>query len=145
VGNYRETLQVAKRLLRARGQLFVGEGYWRCDPAPEYLDFLKMAADEHTDHRGNQAAGVREGYELIRCSECSLEEWDVYEGTYARNVEEHVRANADDPDAATMLKRCRLWREGYVRWGRQTLGFGLYLFRLGASSFAALDTNKGAI
>jgi hypothetical protein len=28
-----------------------------------------------------------------------------------------------------MLERIRGWRETYRRWGRDTLGFGLYLFR----------------
>jgi len=27
-----------------------------------------------------------------------------------------------------MLERIRRWRDGYLRWGRDTLGFGLYLF-----------------
>ena len=42
----------------------------------------------------------------------------------------HVRANPHDPDAQAMLERIRPWREAYLRWGRDTLGFGLYLFRL---------------
>jgi hypothetical protein len=27
-----------------------------------------------------------------------------------------------------MGERIRRWRETYLRWGRDTLGFGLYLF-----------------
>ena len=27
-----------------------------------------------------------------------------------------------------MLERSRKWRDAYLRWGRDTLGFGVYLF-----------------
>jgi hypothetical protein len=27
-----------------------------------------------------------------------------------------------------MLKRIRRWRDAYLRWGRDTLGFAVYLF-----------------
>ena len=57
--------------------------------------------------------------------------WDLYEGTYAANVERFAAAHPDDPDAPAMLARIRPWREGYLRWGRTTLGFALLLWRAG--------------
>jgi hypothetical protein len=129
VKDYRETLRVAKRLLRPNGLLLVGEGYWKCEPSAEYLAFMKMSAAEQSTHHGNQISGIEEGFELLCCSECSLEEWDAYEDQYAHNVEDFVRRNDNDPDAEAMLQRIRPWRQAYLRWGRDTLGFGLYLFR----------------
>jgi hypothetical protein len=55
-------------------------------------------------------------------------EWDAYEGLYHRTVEDYVAAHPEDPDAPVMAERIRRWREAYLRWGRDTLGFGLYLF-----------------
>jgi cyclopropane fatty-acyl-phospholipid synthase-like methyltransferase len=130
-GGYLATLKTARRLLRPGGQLLVGEGYWKRPPSAEYLAFLQMTAQEHSSHEGNQSTGESEGFELVMCSECSPEEWDAYEDQYTRNVEEYVKANESDPDAAAMLRRIRPWREAYLRWGRDTLGFGLYLFRAG--------------
>ncbi|MCC6194158.1 MAG: class I SAM-dependent methyltransferase, partial [Burkholderiales bacterium] len=34
----------------------------------------------------------------------------------------------EDPDVPAMLERIRKWRDGYLRWGRDTLGFAVYLF-----------------
>jgi len=34
----------------------------------------------------------------------------------------------EDPDVPAMLERIRRWRDGYLHWGRETLGFGVYLF-----------------
>ncbi|MDA1017866.1 MAG: methyltransferase domain-containing protein [Planctomycetota bacterium] len=51
VGNYRETLRVAKRLLSPNGLLLVGEGYWKRIPSADYLAFLKMSFEEHSTHQ----------------------------------------------------------------------------------------------
>jgi hypothetical protein len=37
--------------------------------------------------------------------------------------------NPDDPEAPGVLQRAELQRMAYMRFGRDTLGFGLYLFR----------------
>jgi cyclopropane fatty-acyl-phospholipid synthase-like methyltransferase len=129
-GGYRGVLKTARRLLRAGGMLLVGEGYWKRPPSAEYLAFLQATADEHGTHQDNQTTGADEGFELLTCSECSQEEWDAYEEQYALNVEAYVHANPHDPEADAMLQRIRPWREAYLSWGRDTLGFGLYLFRL---------------
>jgi cyclopropane fatty-acyl-phospholipid synthase-like methyltransferase len=130
VGGYRETLNVARRILRSGGMLLVGDGYWRRPPPGEYLAFLQMRADELSTHAHTQEIGLCEGFDLVASSECSRQEWDNYEEQYARNVEDYVRENPQDPDAASMAERIHAWREAYSRWGRDTLGFGLYLFRI---------------
>lgn len=37
-------------------------------------------------------------------------------------------ASPDDPAALEALGRSRGWRDGYLRWGRATMGFGFYVF-----------------
>jgi hypothetical protein len=88
-----------------------------------------LNADDQLTHQATQAAGAAEGFALVMCSECSPAEWDAYEDEYAQNVEDYVSANANDPEAHAMLQRIGAWRDAYFRWGRETLGFGLYLFR----------------
>jgi hypothetical protein len=46
-----------------------------------------------------------------------------------RNIELYAGKHSEDPDVPELLKRIRAWRDTYVRWGRDTLGFGLYLFQ----------------
>lgn len=127
VGNYAATLRAARRLLRPGGKLLIGEGYWKRDPSSDYLAFLGMSACDQTTHEGNQHLAAREGFDLAACSECSVEEWDAYEERYAENVNAYVADHPDDHEACTMRERIRSWREAYLRWGRETLGFGLYL------------------
>lgn len=128
LGGYRETLRALARLVRPGGTLLVGEGYWRREPEPEYLDRLGATADEMTTHEGTIAAGVADGLEPRGAWMSSDRDWDRYEDLYARTMETYVATHTEDPDAPAMRERIRRWRETYLRWGRDTLGFGLYLF-----------------
>jgi hypothetical protein len=58
----------------------------------------------------------------------SPDEWDEYEWKYSRSIERYALEQPQDPDVPAMLERIRRWRDGYLRWGRDTLGFGVYLF-----------------
>lgn len=129
LGGYRETLRGLARRVRPGGGLLIGEGHWRREPDPEYLERLGATADEMTTHEETIAAGTAQGLEPIGAWVSSLRDWDGYEDLYARTVEIYVATHPDDPDAPAMRERIRRWRETYLRWGRDTLGFGLYLFK----------------
>ena len=128
-GTYGDTLRGLARWVRPRGHLLVGEGYWKRVPAAEYLERLGTAPDELTTHEGNVAAGVAQGLETRGAWPSSESDWDRYEDLYAHTAEQYVAEHPDDPDAPAMRDRIRRWRETYRTWGRDTLGFGLYLFR----------------
>jgi cyclopropane fatty-acyl-phospholipid synthase-like methyltransferase len=128
LGGYPATVRALARLVRPGGAVLVGEGYWRCEPDPEYLDRLGATAEEMSTHEGTIAAGVAAGLESRGAWASSDRDWDRYEDLYARTVETYVATHPDDPDSPAMGERIRRWRETYLRWGRDTLGFGLYLF-----------------
>lgn len=129
LGGYPETLRALARLVRPGGHVLVGQGYWKRPPDTDYLERLGATVDEMTTHEGNIAAGVAEGLLAAGAWVSSDDDWDRYEGLYADTVEAYVAAHPEDPDAPAMLARIRRWRETYRLWGRDTLGFGLYLFR----------------
>ena len=56
-------------------------------------------------------------------------DWDRYEALQWRAAEMWATVNPHDPDRDDLLKRCRGSRDVYLRWGRNTLGWALYLFR----------------
>ena len=109
--------------------MVVGLGYWKRPPAPEYLAVMGAAADENTTHAGTIGLLVREGLMPVWATTASDDEWDEYEWAYARNIEDFARANPGDPDTARFLERSRGWRDIVATWGRETLGFGLYVAR----------------
>ncbi|HEX6287549.1 MAG TPA: class I SAM-dependent methyltransferase [Herpetosiphonaceae bacterium] len=128
-GDYLHTVAALKALVRPGGALLLGEGYWKQPPAPEYLALLGATPDELTDHAGNVARAVAAGLIPLYSAVSSDDEWDHYEGLYCRAVERYVAAHPDDPDSAEFGDYIRRWYAGYLRWGRATLGFGLYLFQ----------------
>jgi SAM-dependent methyltransferase len=117
-----------KQWTASGGYILVGQGYWLQRPHPDYLVLLQGSEGEFTDHAGNVKAGVDAGLIPMHAATASLDEWDEYEWKYCRSIERYAREQPDDPDVPAMLERVRKWRDGYLRWGRQTLGFAVYLF-----------------
>ncbi len=114
---------------RRGGYVLIGEGYWARPPAAEYLAHLEAKESEFRDHRGNVQAGIDAGMIPLHAFVASPDEWDDYEWKYSRSIERYALEQPGDPDVPAMLERIRRWRDGYLHWGRDTLGFGVYLFQ----------------
>jgi len=128
-GSYASCLRRLSERVRPRGYLLLGHPYWKRQPNPGYLEALGASATDYTDHAGNVAAGVEAQLVPLYSATSSDDEWDHYEGLYLRAVERYLRDHPADPDYDEMRQRIRAWRDTYLRWGRDTLGFGFYLFR----------------
>ncbi len=117
-----------KTWTRSGGYILIGEGYWRTRAHPDYLAVLGSDHNEYLDHRGNVQAGIDAGLIPMHATTANLDEWDEYEWKYCRSIERYAREQPEDPDVPAMLERIRKWRDAYMRWGRDTLGFAVYLF-----------------
>lgn len=126
-----EAMAGLARLAAPGALVLVGDGYWRQRPHPEYAARLG-GEDSMRDHAGNAARGREHGLACEWARESTLEEWDAYEEAYASAVRQWCDANPGDPDAPAFRERIEAWHGAYRRWGRDTLGFGLYLFRVPA-------------
>jgi ubiquinone/menaquinone biosynthesis C-methylase UbiE len=127
--DYRGAIAALKQLVRPGGLLLIGEPFWKRDPDSDYLEILSAPHDAYATHAGTVAIGVRAGLVPLYAAVSSEDEWDHYEGLYLRAVERYAAANPADPDVPEMVQSVRAWRDAYLRWGRDTLGFGWYLFR----------------
>lgn len=130
LGGLVPTLQALGAKVKKGGYLLIGEGYWKQRPCSEYLEALGGADESELQ---SHAANVRTAEELGLVPLWSYvtrdEEWDEYEWLYSKSIEDYCREQPDDPDRDAMLEKIRAWRRTYLTWGRDTLGFGLYLFR----------------
>lgn len=124
---YAGALASLRDLVTPNGHALIGEGYWRQPPSPEYLEVLGAAPDEMTGEPETRAAAERAGWRVVRAHLSSTNEWDGYEDAYAGAMAEWLGANPADPDAPAFRERLARWRDGYLRWGRDTLGFATYL------------------
>ncbi len=128
LGGYRGTLKAAKRHLKPGGFALIGEGYWKQKPAQAYLDFLGAQEDEMMPLSQTEAAGLDHDLIPVASRTSTSEEWEEFENAYSINIERYCLESPDDPDVPGFKERIRKWREMYRDHGRDTLGFGLFLF-----------------
>jgi cyclopropane fatty-acyl-phospholipid synthase-like methyltransferase len=126
-GGIRPTLEHLALWVRPGGKVLVGETYWKQEPALEYQDALATKREELQNHAGNVAAGIAVGLMPIYASVCTEDEWDRFE--WLNLHERYRRCQPNDSGLPALIAELDAWRDIYLRWGRDTLGFGLYLFQ----------------
>lgn len=124
---YEGTLAGLHALTEPSGHAIVGEGFWASEPAPGYLEVLGATRDEMAPEPRTRAMAEAAGWRVVRAHLSSTAEWDSYEDAYAGAMAEWLGANPRDPDAPAYRERLERWRDAYLRWGRETLGFATYL------------------
>ena len=127
-GGMQGTLTTASRMLRSGGLALVGEPHWIQQPDPEYLKMSGLAPDAFSNHAGNVSMGASAGLIPIYVLLSTKEDFDRYEWLQFRAGETWARNNPHDPDVAEVLKRVRHGKDEYTRFGRDTLGWGMYLY-----------------
>jgi SAM-dependent methyltransferase len=128
-GGYKPTLVALAGMVCKDGWVVVGEPYWRTEPSENYLKTEELRRDEFGTHAENAAAGEALGLTLMQAIVSSQDEFDVYDGLQWYAAEEYARTHADDPDVPVLLARTRKSQRSYLREGRETLGWAIYMFR----------------
>ena len=128
-GGYDEVLGTLAGLARPGGLVLLGEGYWRREPSPDYLAALGATRQDIGEYADVVAAGQRAGLVPLYAVASTTEDWDRYEWRWALNGERHAALHGGEPGIDDFLAWIRAGRDRYVRvGGRDTLGFGLFLF-----------------
>lgn len=126
---HRGTLAALQEMTRPGGQIVVGEPYWRKEPEAAYLEMAGMEQKTFGTHYENVVTGQDLGLNLLYTLVSNADEWDRYEGLQWYASERYARNNPDDADVPELLSRQRKQQEEYLRYGRETLGWAIYLFR----------------
>jgi hypothetical protein len=109
--------------------ILVGEPFWLKDPDSAYLGAENLTGDMFGTHCENVLAGEDEGLFPLYTMVSNQDDWDRYETLQWYAAEMHARDNPDDPDASEILTRVARGRTNYLHWGRDTVGWAMYLFR----------------
>jgi len=128
-GGHKETLKALKDMAAPGGWVVVGEPYWRQEPDPAYLEAIGEQRSSFGTHYENTAAGLDLGLELVYTLVSSQDDWDRYEGLQWYAASEWAERHPHDPDAGELLQRVRANRASYLQWGRDTLGWSIYVFK----------------
>lgn len=130
-GGYKGTLKALKNLAALKSWIIVGEPYWRHKPEREYLEAIGGTENDFGTHYQNIEEGQKLGLEVVYTLVSSQDDWDRYEGLQWYAAETWASEHKDDPDVETVLKRVRKSKTAYLRWGRETLGWAIYVFKRG--------------
>jgi len=130
-GGVAGTIELLVRSLRTGGIILIGEPYWRQEPEREYLEAIEVTQSDFGTHYQNVEAGQEYGLEAVYTLVSSQDDWDRYEGLQWYAAETWASDHRDDPDVETVLKRVRESKTAYLRWGRETLGWAIYVFKKG--------------
>jgi len=69
------------------------------------------------------------GLALLYTLVANPDDWDRYEGLQWQAAERYAADHPDDPDVEALLRSTHRSRDAYLRWGRNCLGWAMYLFR----------------
>lgn len=127
LGGHRTALEHLARWTRPGGHALWGEGFWRKDPEPAYLDAIGGSMDELSTHHDNVTAARARGWSVVWSAVTSDAGWDRYEGLYRLAMARHLAEHPDDPEVEEFRNHSERWYDTYLRWGRDTMGFALYL------------------
>lgn len=128
-GGHAATLDALIAMIKPGGWVIVGEPYWRQEPSADYLDACGCAREDFGSHFSNAEAGETKGLDLVHTIVSSKDDWDTYEGLQWFATVEYARTNPDDPDVPELVERVSKARAAYLRWGRDTIGWAIYVFR----------------
>ncbi len=128
-GGHAATLDALAGMIAPGGWVVTGEPYWLREPAEEYLAAAGLTRDAFGTHAGNAEAGEQRGLELVHTFVSSQDDWDTYEGLQWHAAAEYTRCHPDDPDLPELLERVSRAKMAYLRWGRDTVGWAMYVFR----------------
>ena len=128
-GGHAKTLETLNSMVRPGGWVIVGEPFWQEEPSMDYMDAIGCAREDFGSHYSNAMAGKSLGMDLVHTIVSSKDDWDNYEGLQWLSTADFARIHPEDPDLKGLVDRVNNQKAAYIRWGRETLGWAIYLFR----------------
>jgi len=122
-------LRALHDLTRPGGLVLVGDGFWAQEPTPQYFAALGTPAFEQNDHAGNIEAAMACGLRPLYSTISSRDEWDEFEWLYRYAMEQHRHEHGLSQEHEEQLELRPGFLMAQLRWGRDMMGFALYLLR----------------
>lgn len=126
---YAGTLDALSSFVRPGSLIALGEPYWKTEPHAEYLRAEKLERDMFLTLGGLRDHAKEQGLKLVWMSGSGLADWDSYEMRQALALDRWERDNPDHPDRDRIRRQRDAADAAYFRWGRDTLGFAMWVFR----------------
>jgi hypothetical protein len=121
------TLAALTPAVRPGGFVAVGEPYWRRWPLPR--DFEPDPGEDYLTLRETVARFEQAGLEPVTLIDGSQDDWDRYETLHWLAAQEWLEDNGHDPDAGEIRATVARYRDRYLRWERELVGWAIVVGR----------------
>jgi SAM-dependent methyltransferase len=126
-GGLTGTIDLIRPLVRPDGLVLIGEPYWITPPSPEAEDDM---GHDFTNLVGTLDRFEERGAELVEMVMADGDSWDRYVASQWWTITQWLRDHPDDPDHAAMREFLDNSRRSHLAYGRQQLGWGVFVLRL---------------
>jgi len=123
------TLDLMRRAVHPDGLLLVGEPYWITEPPDAAYESMGVGRDQLTSLYGTLERIESTGGSLVEMVLADGDSWDRYVAPQWWTITQWLAANPDDPDAEAMREFLDLARRSHLAYGRQYLGWGVFVVR----------------
>jgi SAM-dependent methyltransferase len=131
---HKGTLSALKSMTKLGGLILVGEPFWMQKPDEAYLAAEGFTSNVFESHYENVVAGEDLGLCPLYTLVSNQDDWDRYETLKWYAAEKYAGEHPDDNDVKEIVDRIASERTSYLRWGRDTVGWSIYLFRMPLTS-----------
>jgi len=128
-GGLAGTIELMRPLLAEGGLLLVGEPYWREDPPPQAYQAEGVGPEDFTSLVGTLDRFEAAGTQLVEMVLADEAGWDRYTAGQWWTVSRWLDDNPDSPEAPAMREYLTDLRRSYLAYGRQYLGWGVFVLR----------------
>jgi cyclopropane fatty-acyl-phospholipid synthase-like methyltransferase len=125
--------EIRKLVVADCGKLLFGDGYWRCEPAPAFIEEVGnewVAATHMCTLDRLVGAAETAGFQILKLQRSSGAQWESYEHARLQALLKYVAHNKSDPDRSLLAKHARRSWQLFQSWGRDSFGFALFSCRV---------------
>jgi ubiquinone/menaquinone biosynthesis C-methylase UbiE len=126
---YEGTMRAMLKAVKPGGLIVTGEPFWREDPPDEYLEIEELKAEDFTTPHEYLEQVAAMGPALLWMRAASQQEWDRYEMLQTASFDAFARENPEHPELEAVRGKLMPSKDAYLRWGRECLGFALWVWR----------------
>jgi predicted O-methyltransferase YrrM len=121
------TLEALTPAVRPGGFVAVGEPYWRVWPLPE--DVPREEGEVYATLAATVERFEEAGPPVVTVIASSRDDWDAYESLHWLTLDDWLREHPEHADAETFRRLARDYRDRYLRWQRELLGWAIFVGR----------------
>ncbi|MEZ4669936.1 MAG: methyltransferase domain-containing protein [Anaerolineae bacterium] len=123
------TLKLMQPALKPGGLLLVGEPYWITPPPEAAYAAMDIGKDDFTSLVGMLDRIESVGLELVEMVLADGNSWDRYSAAQWLTIDDWLRNNPNDPDAAELRQWNARAKRAYLEYERAYLGWGVFVLR----------------